>query len=204
MAAEDVSARLAEELVKLSVRVNNLERLETSSYTAHDPVTLDANSVQVNSLTGQELGHQVQAHNFVWVGPESGASAVPMFRMLVAADIPGHFERLQEPLTSTSWDGDAKATTDSGTLDLSAVFGAPAGISAALISVYVKDASVSQSLSIGPYSTYNNALTLNTQVANVYLYAQGIVPCNNDGDFYVKLWHDMDNVGIAIWGYWIP
>ena len=88
MPAGDAIAAIIAELADVRMRVANLERLEKSSYTAHDPVTLDMNSVQVNSLTGQELGHQVQAHNFVWSGPESGAAAVPTFRLLVTGDVP--------------------------------------------------------------------------------------------------------------------
>jgi hypothetical protein len=88
MPAEDAIAAIIEQLADARRRIANLERLETSSYTAHDPVTLDANSVQVNSLTGQELGLQVQLHNFAWIGPESGAPAVPTFRLLVGGDLP--------------------------------------------------------------------------------------------------------------------
>lgn len=66
----------------------------------HQPVTLDANSVQVNSLTGQELGLQVQPHNFPWIGPETGAPAIPTFRALVTADIPAQIS------TTKSYIGD--------------------------------------------------------------------------------------------------
>lgn len=89
MPAEDALETMIRQLDDVRRRVANLERLETSSYTAHAPVTLDANSVQVNSLTAQELGLQVQAHNFAWIGPVSGAPAVPTFRALDPADMPG-------------------------------------------------------------------------------------------------------------------
>ena len=84
----DMTERLVAELAALKARVANLERLEKSSFVAHAPMTLDANSVQVNSLTAQELGLQVQAHNFAWIGPESGAPAIPTFRLLLTDDIP--------------------------------------------------------------------------------------------------------------------
>ena len=84
----DMTERLVAELAALKARVANLERLEKSSFAAHAPMTLDANSVQVNSLTAQELGLQVQAHNFAWIGPESGAPVIPTFRLLVTGDIP--------------------------------------------------------------------------------------------------------------------
>jgi hypothetical protein len=165
------------------------------------PTKIDGGDIQPTSVAVGALPNQNA--NTVLAGPTTGAATAPAFRALVAADIPGRFVRLQAPLTSTSWDGDAKTTADSGILDLSAVFTAPAGITAALVAAYIKDASVSQAMSLGPTSTYNNALGLSTQVANVYLYHQGIVPCDNNGDFYVKFWHDMDNVGIEIWGYWL-
>ncbi|MDD4465707.1 MAG: hypothetical protein PHY25_03390, partial [Dehalococcoidales bacterium] len=46
---------------------------------------------------------------------------------------------LTTPLTSTSWDGDAFSTTSKTLIDLSTVFGAPAGIKAVLCNVAIKD-----------------------------------------------------------------
>jgi hypothetical protein len=126
MPAEDAIAAIIEQLADARRRIANLERLETSSYTAHDPVTLDANSVQVNSLTGQELGLQVQAHNFAWIGPESGAPAIPTFRLLVTGDIPIDSDTYNAAATAVlGTDADGGARLDH--LDVGSAAGAGEG-----------------------------------------------------------------------------
>lgn len=57
----------------------------------HDPVTLDANADTLLSLSTQELGLDTQLANLVFAGPDAGDAAVPAFRSLVEADIPGAF-----------------------------------------------------------------------------------------------------------------
>ncbi len=115
------------------------------------------------------------------------------------------FVPLAAPLTSTSWDGDAKATTDSASIDLSSVFGAPAGIKAVYVEMEIADASVGTPCSLAPTATYvgTPALTIYTYVANQYSAATGIIPCDANGDIYFKCWSNTDNVTIRIWGYWI-
>jgi len=210
MPAEDVIARLADELVKLSVRVSNLERLETSSYTAHDPVTLDMNSVQVNKLTGQELGHQVQAHNCVWSGPESGAAAVPTFRLLIAGDMPANvLTVLDAPLTSTNFDGDSYSTTAKTAIDLSSIFGAPAGIKAVLMKAQIKDSGSAAgfcTLILGPSSTANVGLEVSCSGLTNDAAANGclLVPCNATGDICYQIYASDANtmdVTLQVWGY---
>src|SRR5690606_34758952 len=51
----------------------------------------------------------------------------------------GVFKPLATPLTSTAWDGDAYSTASKTLIDLSVVFGAPAGIKAALVNVSMRD-----------------------------------------------------------------
>lgn len=48
-----------------------------------------------------------------------------------------HF--LTTPLTSTSWDGDARSTTAKTKIDLSAVFGVPAGAKGILVRLVARD-----------------------------------------------------------------
>lgn len=56
---------------------------------AVSPVSLDANAATLLTLVGQTLGLDTQAANVVLAGPTSGGAAVPTFRALTAADIPG-------------------------------------------------------------------------------------------------------------------
>lgn len=49
-------------------------------------VTLDVNAATLLALTAQQLGLVPQAANKVWIGPITGADAVPIFRALAVAD----------------------------------------------------------------------------------------------------------------------
>jgi len=111
---------------------------------------------------------------------------------------------LTTPLTSTSWDGDTKGTGDRATVDLSAVFGVPAGVKAVLMSIQTTDDTAEQYIRFGPNSTYNFTLTCRTQVANQTANVSGIVPCDANGDVYCYPSNDyILGVYVWIWGYWL-
>lgn len=116
---------------------------------------------------------------------------------------------LSAPLTSTSWDGDSYSDTAKTLIDLSAVFGAPAGIQAVLLYVYVQDsgsASNDTYLILSPNDTasqgiYCSPLTVNDRKGRYCL----VVPCSTDGDIYYQVEASgagTFDVGIQIWGYW--
>ena len=117
---------------------------------------------------------------------------------------------LATPLTSTSWDGDARSTTGKTKIDLSAVFGTPAGIKAILIGVSVRDsasASVQSYMYFGPTSTNGEGLVakageINDRRTEYTL----VVPCDGNGDIYYQIQASGTNTfdaWIDIWGYWI-
>jgi len=119
---------------------------------------------------------------------------------------------LTTPLTSTSWDGDAYSTTAKTLIDLSSVFGAPAGIKGIFVKLAARDSGSSAGycqLGLSPNSTaYSMAIQCYLQgVANdVYVSANGIVPCNANGDIYYQI--TASGTGtldafIEIWGYWL-
>jgi hypothetical protein len=110
---------------------------------------------------------------------------------------------LTTPLTSTSWDGDTKTTGNRGIIDLSAVFGVPAGVKAIIAYLQIKDSNPNVYGRIGPSETYNYTLTVRTQVANIYSNDTGIVPCDSNGDIYFYNSEELDEVFIQIWGYWL-
>jgi len=110
---------------------------------------------------------------------------------------------LTTPLTSTSWDGDTKTTTDRAIVDLSAVFGVPAGVKAVLMTVQTKGDTVNDYIRFGPNSTYNYALTCRTLVANVINIVSGVVPCDSNGDVYCYPSGTIEGVHVMIWGYWL-
>lgn len=53
----------------------------------HNAITLDANADTLLSLSTQALGLDTQTANYLFVGPATGAAAVPTFRAMVAADL---------------------------------------------------------------------------------------------------------------------
>ena len=115
----------------------------------------------------------------------------------------GKFIALTTPLTSTSWDGDDKSTSDRAIVDLSAVFGVPAGVKAVLMTIQTQADAVNEYIRFGPNSTYNYALTCRTPVAGQIAHAMGIVPCDSNGDVYCYPSGTIENVYVYIWGYWL-
>ena len=111
---------------------------------------------------------------------------------------PMHY--LTASLTSTSWDGDSKTAANNGTIDLSAVFGVPAGVKAVLVRLSAQSSSVGNVAQLGPSSGQNNAVFARTQVTNVYSDSFGLVPCDANGDVYFTCVGTC-NVNIQIWGY---
>ena len=118
---------------------------------------------------------------------------------------------LTTPLTSTSWGGDARSTTAKTKIDLSDVFGVPAGVKAVLINIGIRD---SNSLTGDPYIVLSpNSTSLSgfmhriKGLPNDYpYYHQVVVPCNSDGDIYYQIaatGTDTMDVYLEIWGYWL-
>lgn len=119
---------------------------------------------------------------------------------------------LTTPLTSTAWDGDSFSTTAKTKIDLSAVFGAPAGVKAILVRVSVRDSGSAAGnpwLLLSPNDTTNvGALNLRAAgIANDALVDEsGICPCDANGDVYYQCVATGSNtldVWLYIWGYWL-
>ena len=122
------------------------------------------------------------------------------------------FVPLTTPLTSTSWDGDSFSTTAKTKIDLSDVFGAPAGIKAILVRVSLRDSGSAAGnpwLLLSPNDTKNmGALCLRAAgIANDALVDEsGICPCDANGDVYYQCAATGSNtldVWLQIWGYWL-
>lgn len=111
---------------------------------------------------------------------------------------------LTTPLTSTDWDGDTKGTGDRAIVDLSTVFGVPAGIKAVLMTIQTTGDAANDYIRFGPNSDNSFALTCRTTVAGVIAHASGIVPCDANGDVYCYTsTTNVENVQVWIWGYWL-
>ena len=124
----------------------------------------------------------------------------------------GKFIALTTPLTSTRWDGDSFSTTGKTLIDLSAVFGVPAGVKAVLIRLTARDsgsASTTCQLAVSPNDTADSVVVqayLQGFDNNVYGASSGICPCDANGDIYYQI--AASGTGtlqawIQIWGYWL-
>lgn len=127
-----------------------------------------------------------------------------------AASAQPQWHYLQSPLTSTSWDGDAYSSTAAKTLiDLSAVFGVPAGVKAIDALVNIRDSG-----SVGTYcylilspndiAGSGKIFKADRAINDAFSPSSDTVPCNSDGDIYYQIVASgsgtMDVV-IQIWGY---
>lgn len=114
---------------------------------------------------------------------------------------------LETPLTSTSWDGDDTVAVGTTSVDTSAVFGAPAGIKAALIKVKARWGSANNGYTLGvrPQGGATNVVTVRAVVANFDDDAGGVVvPCDENGDLDLVVTNsNATNVKLEIWGYWL-
>lgn len=117
---------------------------------------------------------------------------------------------LTSPLTSTSWDGDARSTTAKTKIDLSTVFGVPANVKAILAHVAVRDSGSSGGqyyLVLSPVNTalVGPAYTVASRHANdEWTWTDQIVPCDANGDVYFQVVASgaatLDAI-LQIWGY---
>lgn len=123
----------------------------------------------------------------------------------------GKWTYLSTPLTSTSWDGDARSTTSKTIIDLSAVFGVPANAKAILVRVAARDsgsgASNTPYICLSPNNTSGSAPLIvrpaglpNDYFADYF----GVVPCSASGDVYYQVVATGSrtlDAWIEIWGY---
>jgi hypothetical protein len=117
------------------------------------------------------------------------------------------------PLTSTSWDGDARSTTAKTLIDLSAVFSVPAGAKAVAVKIGIRDSGSAASAS-GCYLVLSHESASPAAgggascagLANDALVRIGmlVIPCDANGDIY----YEVDASGastldawLEIWGY---
>jgi hypothetical protein len=114
------------------------------------------------------------------------------------------FVPLAIPLTSTAWDGNAKTAADTGVLDLSAIFGVPAGVKAVAVSLTMNSGTIgySISLSTNTAAAARGNLTVRTHRENAYNDGSGIIVCDANGDIYVAISGNLDYVFMRVLGYW--
>jgi hypothetical protein len=116
---------------------------------------------------------------------------------------------LASPLTSTAWDGDAFSTTAKTKIDLSVVFGVPAGVKAVLVNVALRDSGSAANeclISLSPSSSAGGMTARCSGIANdKFVNACLTVPCDTNGDIWYEIAASGTNtmyVYLQIWGYW--
>jgi len=116
---------------------------------------------------------------------------------------------LTTALTSTAWDGDSYSTNAKTKIDLSAVFGAPAGMKAVLFMLSIRDsgsASNDRWFLLSPNDTANEGLSVTAlPVSDRWTRTALIVPCDVNGDVYFQnaAGDATMDVYLEIWGYWL-
>ena len=116
---------------------------------------------------------------------------------------------LTSPLTSTSWDGDGRSSAGKTKIDLSAVFGVPAGVKAVLVRLIARDSGSSSfnayfGLSPNSGSTQSLATFPAGKSNNNWSENSGWVPCDVNGDIYYQCAASGAgtlDVVLEIWGY---
>ena len=117
---------------------------------------------------------------------------------------------LTTPKTSTSWDGDARSDTSPTKIDLSAVFGVPAGVKAVIIRLLCRDSAAWGTkdlyLSVGPSSTLFSQVVARPAGGDVFIENSGICNCDANGDIYYGINASGTNTmdcWIEIYGWWL-
>lgn len=115
---------------------------------------------------------------------------------------------LQSPLTSASWSGSSHSTTSKTLLDLSAVFGVPAGIKAIFLRVVIQDSGAASNqcvLYLAPNNTSGQGVCFRCVPSNDYWSDDtSLVPCSSSGDLYYQIVASGSStldVILQVWGY---
>ena len=121
------------------------------------------------------------------------------------------FYPLTTAIISTSWNGNSFSTTSKTLIDLSSVFGVPAGVKAVYVHMAIRDSASSTTdawIVLGADNTAGKGINFGCGgLANdMWARPAAIVPCNTDGDIYYQInasGTSTFDVYLFIWGYWL-
>ena len=82
-------------------------------------------------------------------------------------------------------DGDAKTSSNNGTIDLSSVFSIPGGVKAVYITGVLRCATAGTYVYFGTPGGSSNHCEVHTQVSNVWMPFGHMIPCDSNGDINV-------------------
>ena len=122
----------------------------------------------------------------------------------------GKITWLTTPLTSTSWDGDARSTTTATKIDMSSVFsGYPTDkVKAVLVRLACRDSATlgttGLSISVGPSATYYNNVSTIAIGGDVVSSQTAWCSCDAAGDIYFRVVASGSSTldaWLEVWGY---
>ncbi len=147
------------------------------------------------------------------IGQQELQNLVLDLQRRVAALERGRFYELKAPLTSTAWDSDTFSTTSPTLLDLSAVFGVPAGVRRVLVRLACKDSGSAGGSGYYVYLSPTDAPATAPMVLrpsglpnNYWIEGIGEIPCTADGDLWYAIGASGVNtmtIKLEIWGWWM-
>lgn len=108
-------------------------------------------------------------------------------------------------LSSTDWNGDAKTSANNGTIDLSSVFGAPAGIKAVSVRWITQSDTTGKEAALQITSAGASLCISNRHPATgTYVEQTSVCTCDANGDIYVSFASGANYLAwLIITGYWI-
>ena len=121
------------------------------------------------------------------------------------------FYPLTTLLTSTAWEGAARSTTSKTLIDLSAVFGVPAGVKAVSVIAAVRDSASATGeyyMCLSPVNTagVGPKIACSGLANDKFGYESFIVPCDSNGDIYYQIVASGTgtfDAYLQIQGYWL-
>ena len=122
---------------------------------------------------------------------------------------PGWVGTAGAPLPSTAWDGDSRSTTAKTLIDLSTVFGVPAGVKAVDVLVAIRDSGSAAGTAyflLSPNATASSGKFIGCSglTNSAFTYGSFTCPCDANGDVYFQCVATGSltlDVIIQIWGY---
>jgi hypothetical protein len=163
----------ADVVKKLRDHGNRIERLEKVEYPKC--AALSSNPGETASALTTDQAGTLTLHKLTFTHLVKGATEGYIY-------VP-----LTDVLSSASWDGDEYYDgNDEASIDLSAVFGAPAGIKSVKLMIILRCAATGYHLLLGPDSSHHGMADLYITVANEYHSFQVDVTCDASGDVYFE------------------
>ena len=183
--------------------------IESSGMLISDVLTEVAGSTIMSDTTGSQIKHNIST---IIAGSYTQVE-VDKWGHVISGSITPFLDEiyLTTMFSSTNWDGDARSTTSKTKIDLSSIFGAPAGIKAVYVNIAVRDSGSASN----PNLYFGLAPNNTADVSVVTVRPSGLpndywanetcwVPCDENGDVYfqcVASGTGTMDVYIQIWGY---